>query len=59
MLFVMVVSRFCFLSLCGRGYRCLGLNNKDLARGVLQKTTFKEIGNLMISESIFDDLRWQ
>ena len=59
MCFVIVVSRFRFLTILGCESRCLGLEQQGFRMRVLQKTTFKEVGILMISESIFDDFRWR
>ena len=49
-------SRLFFLTIFGFESGCLGLENKHLAREVLQKTTFAEVGFLAIPGPILSDL---
>ena len=56
MYFVMHVSRLLFLMVFGFESGC---KTKYFAREVMQKSTFAEVGILMIPGSIFHDFGWR
>ena len=56
--FFISIPRLLSLMIFGSESGCLGLKTKHLAREVLQKPAFAEIGFLMIPGSIFCDFGW-
>ena len=53
--FFISISRLLFLMIFGSKFGCLGSEKQAFGVEVLQKSTFAEIGFLMISGSIFHD----